>query len=94
MGVNERFDFFFEEIGLPVGERERKAIKARNRVAHASSGLLNERAYRDMLNSARSYRTLFNRILLKIIGYDGSYIDHSTLGWPERPLDQPIGEAP
>jgi len=94
MGVNERFDFFFEEIGLPVGECERKAIKARNRVAHASPGLLDERAYDDMVNNALAYRTLFNRILLKIMGYGGSYVDLSALGWPERPLDQPIGKSP
>jgi len=94
MGVNESFDFFFEEIGLPVGERERKAIGARNRMAHGSSGFLDERAYQELLNKKQSYQTLFNRILLKVMGYDGNYVDRSTLGWPERPLDQPIGESP
>ena len=94
MGVNERFPFFFEEIRLPVGEREREAIKARNRVAHASPGLLDERGYDDMVTNALAYRTLFNRILLKIMGYGGSYVDLSALGWPERPLDQPIGKSP
>jgi len=90
MGVNERFDFFFEEIGLPVGERERKAIRARNRIAHGSPGLLDEHAYQKMVNDKLSYQTLFNRILLKIMGYDGSYVDRSTVGWPELPLDQPM----
>ena len=91
MGVNQRFDFFFEEIGLPIGERERKAIKARNHVAHGSPALLDAGAYQEMIDNKLSYQTLFNCILLKIMGYDASYVDHSASGWQERPLDQPMG---
>ena len=67
MGVNERFDFFFKEIGLPVGEAERKAIGARNPMAHGSSKVFDERASQKMMKDTLSYRTLFNRILLKIM---------------------------
>jgi hypothetical protein len=33
---------------------------------------------------------LFNRIILKILGYDGTYIDYSAKEWPERLLDEPL----
>jgi hypothetical protein len=37
-----------------------------------------------------AYRTLFNRIMLKILGYDGAYVDYSTMEWPDRPLGEPL----
>jgi hypothetical protein len=37
------------------------------------------------------YRTLFHWILVKLLGYDGAYIDHSTLGHPIRDISEPSG---
>jgi hypothetical protein len=91
MSSNESLEFFFDEINLPVGEVERGAIQARNPMAHGSSVLFDEAAHEQMLRDTFAYRTLFNRILLKILGYEGDYVDHSVPGWPERPLEEPMG---
>lgn len=90
-GATESMEFFLEELGLPIGPTERSALRARNSMAHGSSALLDESRYQEMINDTLSYRTLFNRILLKILGYNGDYVDYSAKGWPERPLDEPLG---
>lgn len=89
-GSNESMEFFFEELGLPIGPTEQSALRARNPMAHGSSALLDESRYQEMIDDTLAYRTLFNRILLKILDYDDAYIDYSTRGWPESPLEQPL----
>lgn len=88
-GSNESVRFFFEEMGLPIGEAERLAIKARNALVHGSSTLSDTAELQEMLNDTFAYRTLFNRVLLKVLGYEGNYIDYSAQEWPERPLEEP-----
>ena len=91
LGSNESMEFFLGELGLPIGPTERSAIKARNPMAHGSAALLDESRHQETVNDTLSYRTLFNRILLKILGYDGAYVDYSAREWPERSLDEPLG---
>jgi hypothetical protein len=92
LGANESFEIFFEEIGLPIRQTERHAIRARNPMAHGSLDLLDESRHQEMLDAKMAYRTLFNRTFLKLLGYDGAYIDYSAEGWPERQLDQVMGD--
>lgn len=91
LGSSESIEFFLEELGLPIGPNERSALKARNPMAHGSSASLDESRHQEMVNNTLSFRTLFNRVLLKLLNYDGEYIDYSARGWPERPLEQPLG---
>jgi hypothetical protein len=88
-GVNERFEHFFAELGLPVGEVELNAISARNKAAHG--GTYDRSAYKKLLDRTRAYRTLLHRTMLKIIGWSGSYVDYSTYGFPNRNIDEPLG---
>lgn len=44
-----------------------------------------------VIKSSNSYKTLFHRILLKVLGYAGEYIDYSLLGLPTKPIDQVSG---
>lgn len=90
LGSNESMEVFLEELGLPIGSTERSAMRARNPMAHGSAALLDESRHQETVNDTLSYRTLFNRIMLKILGYDGAYIDYSAKEWPERPLDEPL----
>lgn len=89
-GANESVEFFLEELGLPIGSIEKSAMRARNKMAHGSAKLLDESRYQEMIDDTLSYRILFNRIVLKILGYDGAYIDYSSKDWSERPLDTPL----
>lgn len=90
LGANESMEFFFEELELPIGDSEKSALKARNLMAHGSSALLDRSRDQEMLNNKLAYRTLFNRVLLKLLDYEGEYVDYSAPEWPGRPLEQPL----
>jgi len=91
-GSNEKFQMMFEIIQLPVGSIEKKAIKARNKMAHSSMGSISEEKIRKTIRMTRAYETLFNRILLKILSYEGNYIDYYTFGHPNRKINESIPE--
>jgi len=88
MGANERLDFFFSEIELPIGDVERKAIKERNSMAHGD--IINDHEIEKSIKMTRAFQTLFHRIFLKILGFEGDYFDRSTLGWPLRNINEPM----
>ncbi len=89
MGVNERYELFFEEIRLPYTEFELSVIAARNRFAHGGS--LSSDQYRKLMDAIRAYQTLFHRIVLTLCAHKGSYIDYSTLGFPVRAMSESMG---
>ncbi len=88
MGVNERFEVFFEELGLPVGVGEQAVIAARNISAHGGKS---SAGTEDLVMLGNGYRTLLNRTLLKLLGYGGTYTDYSVVGHTQRQIDEPIG---
>ena len=91
MGATDRLRFFFDEIGLSVGETEWWAIGQRNLMAHGAASVFDPSANERMIRATDVYRTLFHRIVLKLLGYDGAYIDHGTLGYPIRDISEPSG---
>lgn len=89
-GPNESPLIFFDHIGLKVGDFEKKAIQERNRLVHGGSAQPKDLDKAGKL--AMAYRILFARMLLKLLGYDGTYFDYATLGCPSRDLnDPPVG---
>jgi hypothetical protein len=91
MGANERIEIFFRELELPIGKGELAALRERNIMAHGS---VDPERDVQLLAATRAYETLFNRVFLKMLGYQGKYIDYSTVNWPQRPIDEPIGFNP
>ena len=81
---------FFDGIDLPIGDLENKAIGARNFAAHGS---INESktSILEQHKLAMAYETLISRVILKLIGYSGNYVDYGTLGYPERDINCPVG---
>lgn len=75
MGTNEKLEIFFSEIGLKVGKIEKEAIKARNKMAHASLNYSKEEI-KKLMELSIVYRTLLIRTILKILDYKGRYIDY------------------
>jgi hypothetical protein len=90
MGANERLQFFFEEINLPIGEIESEAIRSRNKMAHGSSLDYTDEERAKVTKLRWAYQTLFNRIMLKLLGFDGQYIDRTSEGWPRRHINEPM----
>jgi hypothetical protein len=91
MGSNEQLDTFFSELGLTIGAQERAAIRARNAPAHGG-GAVEEEQLTALHRHGITYRVLFERVFLKILGYEGRYIDRATLGFPLRILEEPVGD--
>ena len=90
MSVNEQITNFFMGIGLPIGEEERKALRARNFSAHGSfrDG---EENYREQYLLSRVYGCLISRVVLKLLDYKGFYVDYGTVGYPEKEINCPCG---
>jgi hypothetical protein len=87
MGVNERFEVF-EELGMPYGDGELQIIQARNIAAHSG---MSDRSKQEVLFLGNGYRTMVNRVILTMIGYNGQYVDYSVMGHPARRMEEPIG---
>jgi len=92
MGAHERLQFFLDELGLEVGKTEMEAIRARNIMIHDTYGESDE-AVEKMRQLTNAYRTFFNRVILQVLSHDGSYVDYSVLGWPEKPISQIAGPS-
>lgn len=90
MSASDRFSYFFDCINLEIGEIEKKAISARHGVAHGGMKFDYE-TIKKIIPATLAYQTLFNRVLLMILGYNGYYIDMSTIGFPEHLIDVPLG---
>lgn len=73
-GDSEKTFTFLEELGLEIDLVEREVLEERNRAVHGTTKPKNysKLAYRTM-----AYRTLLNRIILRILNYQGDYIDYS-----------------
>ncbi len=90
-GVNEKYEIFFEELGLKIGKIERDALRAKNVAAHGGRF---SKDYQRLVNTCRAYETLFHRVMLRVLEFQGPYIDYSTYGFPTRKLDEPLGGNP
>lgn len=90
MGGNEKIDLLFDRFNINVGELERKALQARNSMAHGAMKALDYKKYEEIVRKSYAYRTLFHRVILKILSYNGEYIDYYTYGYPLRNIDEPI----
>lgn len=91
--INVQMNTFFKLIGLDIGKDEKAAIQLRNKMAHGSRDYSqDERAYDDLVFT-RVYEVLFNRILLKLLGYDGYYTDYSLQNSPLKHISKNAGTA-
>lgn len=91
-GPNEKIAYFFIKADIQIGKMEKKAIALRNTMAHGSTNYSNkENIYTDLIYT-RVYEVLFHRIVLKLLGYDGYYIDYSLKGCPLKHIDKFAGQ--
>jgi hypothetical protein len=87
MTGNELMDSFFQGIGITVGTPEREAMRARNVSIHgydlSAPDTEKWRAY------SRAYFTLANRVILRVLGFRGQYVDYTSSHWSPRKLREP-----
>ena len=80
---NERIQVFFKELGLKISEVEINALRTRNIVVHGATKGGNDQQF---LDNVHIYYTLLNKVLLKLLSYDGLYLDYGTHGGPQRQI--------
>lgn len=90
MSVTDRFQQFFDEIDIEIGDIENSAIRSRHKMAHGDIKS-NDEMLKEMSRNTLAYETLFHRVFLKILGYNGYYIDRSTLQFPNRHINTQLG---
>jgi len=84
-GIMQRYRVFFEEINLTIDEHEWSAINKRHEFVHGRI-LFNKANWEEVTQHARSFETLLHKVLLKLLGYSGTFIDRSVIGWKDKQL--------
>lgn len=90
MSVSEQLTNFFEGIDMVIGIKEKKALQARNFSAHGLFGE-NNIDYEEQFMNSQVYKCMMVRVMLKLLKYEGNYIDYGTLGYPEKNVNCPSG---
>lgn len=90
MSVSEQLTHFFEGIDMVIGKKEKKALQARNFSAHGSFTGDNI-DYEEQFMISQVYQCILVRVILKLLKYDGNYIDYGTIGYPEKNINCPSG---
>lgn len=86
ISLSKRNEKFFADINLPFAKIEKELFWRRNHVLHGLKShdptiinLINNGAY-----------TLLNKIILRLLGYTGKYIDYSKYGFPLTKITTPL----
>jgi hypothetical protein len=89
IGVGEKLKLFFQQLGFEFNNKhiETQAMQARNAMTHGALDSTSDEIRRYILLS-HAYESLFNRVLLKTLGYKGDYIDYSALGHPSLAINR------
>lgn len=89
--INVKMNTFFKLIGIDIGKEEKAAIQLRNKMTHSTRDYSkDEKAYDDLVLT-RVYEVLFNRIILKLLGYDDYYTDYSIQNAPLKHISASAG---
>lgn len=85
LGIMERYRIFFEEINLPIDTYEWEAINERHKFVHGHI-IFDEANWKRVIQHTNTFETLLHKVLLKLLGYSGAFIDRSVLGWKDKQL--------
>jgi len=91
-GIGEKMKLFFESLGFNFDENsvESKAMQARNEMTHESLSEISDTRIEKFVRNTNAYITLYNRLILKLLDYNGKYIDYYNFGHPLRGIDENI----
>ena len=66
-------------------------MRARNFSVHGSYKSGGNDYYKQMRTS-RIYECLLSRVILKLLDYEGQYVDYGTIGYPQKDIIFPCGK--
>lgn len=90
---SEKINLFLSLAGVITGKTEKQAVALRNKMAHSARDYTVEDNIRNDLFLTRVYQVLFNRTILKLLGYAEFYIDYSLRDVRAKHIDLPAGET-
>ena len=64
---------------------EWEAINERHKFVHGRI-IFDETDWKRVIQHVNTFETLLHKILLKVLGYSGTFIDRSVLGWNDKQL--------
>lgn len=73
MSVRDKNESFFAQLGITYGEREIQAIRMRNVFAHGDTN--GKTDAENMIEAIKVLQLLYAKSVLKLLGYEGEYID-------------------
>lgn len=85
LGITERYRTFFQEIGLSIDANEWKAVEARHKTVHGHV-IFDKTDWKQTIQRVNTFETLLHKVLLKLLGYSGTFIDRSAIGWNDKQL--------
>jgi hypothetical protein len=91
--INVQMNAFFKLIGINVGKDEKSALHLRNKMVHGSRVYSKDEKVYDDLVLTRIYEVLFNRVFLKLLGYNDYYTDYSLQNSPLKHISKSAGAA-
>lgn len=90
MSTSDRFLRLLTELNLPIGEVEEKVFRDRNKYSHGHI-LSSDEEINTAMKLSSAARSLFNRIFLRMLNYQGTYIDYYLEAEAAKSLDEPVG---
>jgi hypothetical protein len=75
MGPNARIREFFNELGITPSKGESRALQARNRQVHTAG---EKGTGKELWQLSECLRTLFHKIILRLLDYTGDYLEWGT----------------
>ena len=72
LSINKSIELFFEEINLEMGDIEKNALYSRNDPVHGND--IDHDTFSDLMIYVEIYRIILNRVILKLLDYNGDYI--------------------
>ncbi len=90
--IGEKMKLFFNDLGFCFSKMsiESKALQTRNKMAHGSMSDITDSEALEYMRYTNAYITLYNRIILKLLDFNGRYIDYYNFGHPLRKIEENI----
>lgn len=92
LSIGEKMKMFFKELNISFDKDsiENRALLARNQMTHQKLDTENHEELLRIKKLSDAYISLVNRVILKIIGYNGYYVDYSKEGVRYLKIDQSL----
>jgi hypothetical protein len=89
IGVGEKLKLFFTHLKFNFNSKviENQAMQARNAMTHGPLDSA-DKEVKKYIKLTHAYESVFHRILLRVLDYEGDYIDYSAVGHPNLLMDE------